>query len=542
MIVIEVFALYTYEKVNFRSNIIEIKKVTLLQPKFDIMNNVFKKIIFLTFLLFSTMANHVFPQQSNIGFFDDHTDIGNVKIPGSVKYKPETQEYTIEGSGSNMWFEEDEFHFLWKRMKGNFILRARIEFIGSGVDPHRKIGWIIRNNLNPGSSHVNACIHGDGLTSLQFRRSPGSKTEEIRSTLTAPDIIQLERNENTYILSVAKYGQPFEVIQLSDSSVYDEVFVGLYICSHNPNVLEKAIFRNVRIIVPVKKDFIPYKDYIGSNIEVLDIETGYRKILFSSSDALEAPNWTIDGNSLIYNSKGLLYSFNIENKTASLINTGFANKNNNDHVISFDGKFLGISHHSQEDENQSIIYTVPVKGANRPKKITILCPSYLHGWSPDGLYMVYTASRNNQYDIYKISLDTKKEFQLTNNKGLDDGPEYSPDGKYIYFNSNRTGIMKIWRMKFNGEEQEQITYDEYNDWFPHISPDGKWIIFLSYSKDINSGDHPYYKHVYLRLMQVGTHKPRIIGYVYGGQGTINVPSWSPDSKKVAFISNSNGIN
>jgi Tol biopolymer transport system component len=136
-----------------------------------------------------------------------------------------------------------------------------------------------------------------------------------------------------------------------------------------------------------------------------------------------------------------------------------------------------------------------------------------------------------------MPVSAKEEIRLTDAEGLDDGSEYTPDGKYIYFNSNRTGTMQIWRMNPDGSEQEQITSDGYNDWFPHVSPDGKWIVFLSYGKEVNSGDHPYYKQVYLRLMPADGGKPVVIAYLYGGQGTLNVPGWSPDSKKIACISN-----
>ena len=118
---------------------------------------------------------------------------------------------------------------------------------------------------------------------------------------------------------------------------------------------------------------------------------------------------------------------------------------------------------------------------------------------------------------------------------------FRPDGKYIYFNSTRSGLMQIWRMKPDGSGQAQITDDEFNNWFPHISPDGKWIMMISYLKgDVAPDDHPFYKQVYLRVMPVGGGKPKVVAYVYGGQGTINVPSWSPDSKRIAFVSNSDG--
>src|SRR5262249_23801257 len=121
----------------------------------------------------------------------------------------------------------------------------------------------------------------------------------------------------------------------------------------------------------------------------------------------------------------------------------------------------------------------------------------------------------------------------TTAKGLDDGPEYSPDGKAIYFNSVRTGTMQIWRMKADGTDQEQVTNDDFNNWFPHISPDGKSMVILSYEKDVP--DHPENRDVTLRLMDLATKKLRVLARLFGGQGTVNVPCWSPDGKKIAFV-------
>lgn len=475
-------------------------------------------------------------QDSTLGLFENHNDIGAVRKPGSVTYDAKKQEYVIEGSGTNMWADHDEFHFVWKRMKGNFILTTKAQFIGKGVEEHRKIGWVVRSNLDSDSPHVNAAVHGDGLTSLQFRRSRGGPTEEVKSSLKGADIIQLERKGNTCRMSVARFGEVFITEQVSDLTLGEEVYVGLYVCSHNKDVMEKAVFRDVRIVVPVKDDFAPYRDYIGSNLEILNIESGNRRVIYRSPESLQAPNWTPDGKALIYNSGGRLYRFDLAKEKAVALNTDFATSNNNDHVLSFDGKMIGISHHSKEDQNKSIVYVLPAQGG-KPRRVTSKGPSYLHGWSPDGEFLIYTGERNGEFDIYRIPAEGGEETRLTSAKGLDDGSEYSPDGKYIYFNSNRTATMQIWRMKPDGSNQEQVTSDEYNNWFPHISPNGKWIIFLSFSKEIDSGDHPFYKRVYLRLMPSGGGKPRIVAYIYGGQGTINVPSWSPDSKRVAFVSN-----
>ena len=224
-----------------------------------------------------------------------------------------------------------------------------------------------------------------------------------------------------------------------------------------------------------------------------------------------------------------------------MLNTGFANRNNNDHVLNKKGSMIAISHHNDDDNGDSSIYYLPISGSDEPVKVTKegVGASYLHGWSPNGKKMIFTGNRNGSYNIVEVDVKTGKEKVLTETETLDDGSEYSPDGKKIYFNSNRTGTMQIWRMDKNGKDQEQLTFDDYNDWFPHISPDGKRMVFISYPPDIESGSHPFYKHCLLRIMPVEGGEPKIIGYIFGGQGTINVPSWSPDGKYIAFVSNSN---
>ena len=498
-------------------------------------NNTKKSLlIFLIFL--GINMNSAFSQITQEWIFSKSSDIGETKLSGKTNYNTETQQYTIEGAGANIWFDKDGFHFLWKKVRGDFILRTHMCFIGEGMHEHRKAGIMVRDSLTDNSPHISAVVHGDGLASLQFRENTGGNTDEIKSELHFPDVLQIERRGTKYIMSAARSGERFKTIETTEIKLNDELYAGLFICSHDPGVIEKAVFSNVRIITPVKDNFIPYKDYIGSNIEILNIESGVRRILYHSPKSLQAPNWSKNGKTLVYNSEGLIYSFNIESGEVNIINTEFAESNNNDHVLSFNGELLGISHHSAEDNNKSVIYILPSTGGI-PERITEKGPSYLHGWSPDDKYLTYTAERNGNYDIYKISRYKKEEIRLTTAVGLDDGSEYTPDGKYIYFNSSRTGTMQIWRMRPDGTQQEQVTYDELNDWFPHISPDGKHIVFLSFPEDVKPDDHPFYKHVYIRMIPKEGGDPRIIAYVYGGQGTINVPSWSPDSKKIAFISN-----
>lgn len=483
-----------------------------------------------------TTSGLAIAQFGPLGIFVGHGDVGEVQQAGSVHYDPEAQVYFLEGSGANVWGRQDAFHFVWRRLQGAFALHARGQFLGPGVDPHRKMGWMVRASLEPDAPYVDVVVHGDGLAALQFRRVAGGPTEEMRFALSGPDVLQLERRGDTYIAAVARFGEPLISQTLTGLALGDTVYVGLFICAHNDTVLERAVFDNVRIVVPAPEGWVPYRDYLGSLLEVLDVQTGRRKILHVSSGSLQAPNWTPDGQALIYNQDGLLYRFELATQAATVIPTEFANQNNNDHVLSFDGRWLGLSHHAAEHGGQSIIYVVPTEGGV-PRQVTPTGPSYLHGWSPDGRYLVYTALRQGDYDIYRIPVEGGPEERLTDAPGLDDGPEYSPDGQYIYFNSVRSGTMQIWRMRPDGSGLEQLTEDAFNNWFPHLSPDGRWVLFLSYLPDVDPSDHPFYRPVYLRMMPAEGGKPRVVAYLYGGQGTLNVNSWAPDSRHAAFVSN-----
>jgi Tol biopolymer transport system component len=495
------------------------------------------KLLLHLIIFFFVCFNYSFAQLSPVGVFEHHEDIGNPKLKGSVVYNKEDQTYSVTGAGINMWAAADQFHFLWKKIKGDFMISATVRFSGKGTDPHRKIGIIARDKLTADSKYADACVHGDGLTSLQYRNADAAQTEQLVISSYNPTEIELQRVGNTFTFSAATFGENYKSIT-KEIILNDEVYAGLFVCSHNGDVMEKAIFSNVRIVIPPSKDYRPYRDYIGSHIEIMDVKSGLRKIVYSAPNSLQAPNWTIDGKSLIYNSDGLLYKFDIASGKPAILKTGFANQNNNDHVISFDGKQIAISNHVGE-KRISTIFTLPINGSDNPTKITSEDSghSYFHGWSPDGKKLLFTGQRNNQFDIWAIDIATKKETALTNSPVLDDGPEYSPDGKWIYFNSVRTGTMKLWRMKPDGSDPEQLTFDEYNDWFPHISPDGKWIVYIAFPKEIDPSDHPFYKKVYLKLMPTSGGVPKTIAYLYGGQGTINVPSWSPDSKRIAFVSN-----
>ncbi|NRF95654.1 PD40 domain-containing protein [Paenibacillus frigoriresistens] len=272
-----------------------------------------------------------------------------------------------------------------------------------------------------------------------------------------------------------------------------------------------------------------------SILETVDVYSGERSVLAEFDYLIEAPNWTCDGKHLVYNSLGSLYTFDLTTGESAAIESGYAIQCNNDHVLSPDNSHVAVSHHTYED-GQSRIYTFPLQGGH-PVLITPMAPSYLHGWSPDGNTLAYCAERNGEYDIYTIPVNGGIETQLTDTTGLNDGPEYSPDGKHIWFNSVRTGLMQVWRMNADGSEQVQMTFDENNNWFPHVSPNGELVAYIAYRKgDVAPGDHPANKNVEIRVMPSSGGEFRTLVKLFGGQGTINVNSWSPDSRQFAFVS------
>lgn len=276
------------------------------------------------------------------------------------------------------------------------------------------------------------------------------------------------------------------------------------------------------------------------NLEILEIATGERTILKTFDKVVEAPNWSVDNKFLVYNCDGLIYKFDLETKESTEINTEFADLCNNDHVLSADGKEVAISHFNLEQGTIiSKIYILPIEGGT-PKCVTEVGPSYLHGWSPDGKELCYCAMRDESFsmgNIFSIDRDGKKEIRLTNGAWHDDGCEYDNTGEKIWFNSTRSGLMQVWNMNKDGSNPKQITDIEKNCWFPHVSPNGNSVVYLAYKvEDLKPEEHVADKDVHLRIMDIDGQNDRILTELHGGQGTINVNSWSPDCKYIAFVS------
>src|SRR5258705_9054710 len=264
------------------------------------------------------MMSGVAGAQSPVGVFAAQTDIGRARRAGSASYDPERQAYLIAGSGQNMWGDHDDFRFVWKRMTGNFILSTRARFTGAGVEAHRKVGWTIRPSLETNAAHVTAAVHGDGLASLQFRRTTGGTTEENPSRRRVPDpdaVIQLERRDGVYLMSVAPFGDTLVTQELSGVTLPDTVYVGLFVCAHNDTVVERGGVTNVRITKPAPRNLVRYRDYLGSSLEILDVATRNATIAHQYHRSLQAPNWTPDGKALIHAQEGGPYRVHLASRT-----------------------------------------------------------------------------------------------------------------------------------------------------------------------------------------------------------------------------------
>jgi WD40 repeat protein len=395
---------------------------------------------------------------------------------------------------------------------------------------------MLRQSLDADSVYIDVALHASGLTSLQFRDEKGAITREIQSNISAPKRLRIaKRGDYVYMSLAADGGEPKVAGGWLRIPLQGPFYVGLGVCSHDKDVVEKAAFSNVELTQPAAHE--AGKSTLYSTLETVAISSADRRVAYLAPGRFEAPNWMRDGSAFLFNRDGHIERLAVGNEKPVIIDTGFAIRCNNDHGIAPNATQIAISDNSQGDHN-SLVYVVPIAGGT-PRRITQKSPSYWHGWSPDGKTLAFVGQRNvgeagDDFDIYTIPVAGGEETRLTTAKGLDDGPEYSPDGTFIYFNSERTGSMQIWRMRSDGSQQEQVTFDEFNNWFPHISPDGKWMVFLSFEKGVTG--HPPNKDVSLRLMSLDDKKITELAKLFGGQGTINVPSWSPDSKQLAFVS------
>jgi TolB protein len=183
-----------------------------------------------------------------LGVFEGETDVGTVSRPGSAVYDPQLKTYTVGSSGANMWFRADAMHYVWKKASGDLSLAADIGFVGTSKQNHRKACLVIRQNLEPGSPYVDVAVHGDGLTSLQFRDAQDGTTREIQSMVATPARVRLDKIGDTVYLSVARSGEDPAPSGASFRLAFAEPFyVGLAVSAHDNAAFESAVFSKVEV-------------------------------------------------------------------------------------------------------------------------------------------------------------------------------------------------------------------------------------------------------------------------------------------------------
>ena len=474
----------------------------------------------------------------SIGIFEGHSDVGAVLKQGDATYDASTKTYTLHGAGENMWLTKDAFQFLWKKASGDIALSAKIRFPHAGTNPHRKGALLLRQSLDTDAVYADAALHGSGLTALQYRPSKGNVTGDIEfnfsSAADAPQELRIEKRGNSVSMLLSMHGEPLHASGAAMTvPLTGEFYVGLGVCSHEKDVVEEAVFSDVHI------ESLPSvageKPELHSTLQNISIDPSARRseAVYTAATYFEAPNWSRDGKSLIFDQGGQLMTVPVNGGTPKTIETGVAIHCNGSHGLSPDGRWLAISCKAN-GAPASQVYIVPVDGGT-PRLVTQNPSSYFHSWSPDGKTIAFTRPHPGGGDIFSISVEGGAETRLTTTQGVSDDPDYSPDGKYIYFNSDRAGgLMQIWRMDADGSHPEQITSDEANNWTPHPSPDGKWIAILTYDKSVTG--HPVNKEISLRLISVKDRQIHTLVDLLGGSGTFNVPDWSPDSGHLAFVS------
>jgi TolB protein len=474
--------------------------------------------------------------QRALGVFEDQTDVGAVVPPGVATFDAGNGVYTVAAAGANLWGTVDAFHFVWKKVSGDISLTADMAFPSTKGDPnpHRKALLMFRQTLDADSIYVDASQHGSGMTALQYRRERGATTQDIELNIESPRRIRLEKRGDMITMFLSNHGEPLHQVGASIKLRFEGAFyAGIGVCSHNKDVVETATFSNLKLETPA-----PYADQtvLFSTLQTIGIEDNFRRamVVATGPGRMEAPNWSRDGKTLIFNRDGRIWTIPAEGGSATALNTGAATNCTGSHGLSPDGRWLAISC-ATPGKPETRVYIVPSAGGQL-RLLTANPSSYFHSWSPDGKTIAFTRPNHaGGGNILSIPVEGGAEKALTTGNGISDDPDYSADGKWIYFNSDRAGgLMQIWRMRPDGTGAEQVTSDDYNNWTPHPSPDGKSIVVVSYDKDVNG--HPSNKDIALRILNVSDGKLRVLVNLVGGAGSDNVPNWAPDGTHLAFVS------
>ncbi len=455
-----------------------------------------------------------------VGMFEGNGDVGTVLHAGEAEYDSAARTYTVSGSGENMWFGTDAFHFVWKKVTGDVTLTADVRILGEGGDPHRKAVLMIRQSLDADSAYADAALHGDGLTSLQTRDAKGAATHEIQASVARPSRVRISKRGEWFYMSVAGEGGELRPAGGWMKAAIDGAFyVGIGVCAHNKDGVERAAFSNVELGTPYA---LPA--HYWSTLETVSIASTDRRALLIKEGHVGAPTWSPDGEALVFLDQGRLWRVAASGGQATPIGTGRGFVFSGYAGFSPDGKTLAFTaRHGSHSAAQ--VWVMPAAGG-KPRRVTKEGRSEWSGWSPDGKTLIFSGERKDRGGIFTVPASGGREEALIPYDGQD--AVYSPDRRYIYFDSQRGGGMEtqVWRARADASDKEQVTPAGTTNRFPHVSPDGKWLAFMSAS---HAG-------ALVRLMSLADGETRVMGNLGVLGGSMEAPCWSPDSKRLTFVS------
>ncbi len=459
-----------------------------------------------------------------IGMFEGGSDIGEVVIPGVAHYDAAARTYTLTAAGENMWYTQDAFYFLWKKVAGDVELTADIAFPREGGRAHRKAVLILKQDLDADGVYADVALHGSGLSALQYRRAKAVNSQDIELNIDFPKTARIVKRGDSITMFLSMHGEPLHQAGASIKLNFDgPVYVGIGLCSHDKDVAETAVFSHVVLKKPAPQSA---KSLVFSSVQTIQTEDKFRRAMMVRTvrGRIGSVNWSTDGQTLYFNQNGQMEKMPALGASPEAVKIADHLWCDDHHGLSPDNRQLAVSC-AAAPGGASSIYVLPLDGGPA-RQLTHAGAAEFHGWSPDGATIAFTGVRDGHSDVYVVAAQGGEERRLTST-ATNDGADFAPDGT-IYFNSDRSGSMQVWRMNADGTQLEQLTKDSGNDWFPHVAPNGKQMVYLNRPGSGRVGDAS------LRLMDLGNGQSRVLVDVFADQDTLSAPPWSSDNHHFAF--------
>ena len=304
---------------------------------------------------------------NGLGIFENQTDVGSVVPPGAVTYDAASGVYIVRSAGANLWANVDGFHFVWKKVSGDVSLTADVKLAdaSAGASAHRKALLMFRQTLDADALYADAAVHGSGETALQYRRNKGDTTQDIAFNIGAPQRLRLEKRGDTITLFLSMHGEPLHQVGASIRMHFEgEFYAGLGVCAHNKDAVEQASFAHVEL-EPLTAPATPALTALYSTLQTIAVDNNMRMayVIQTGKGQMEAPNWSRDGKTLIFNRAGKLWSVPAAEGDGAMaeatpIDIGNASDCTGSHGLSPDGKWIAMTCTTPDHPGRRDLYCV----------------------------------------------------------------------------------------------------------------------------------------------------------------------------------------